>query len=64
MTTIKQRLCVICYEDGETTQAVARYTTLDSEKYDVCEKHLKVIKEANLTYRMLRDDEQIEQDEI
>ncbi|MFA5307511.1 MAG: hypothetical protein WC365_08740 [Candidatus Babeliales bacterium] len=64
MTTIKQRLCVICYEDGENVQAVARYNTLDNESNDVCEKHLKVIKEAKLTYRMLRDDEQIEQDEI
>jgi hypothetical protein len=53
------RVCFFCKEDGELTPAVATYTAKgDGRDYDVCEKHLVMLKgPPKIPYRMLTEDE-------
>ena len=46
-------ICDICDMDGDERVAVAVYGAEDDEDYSVCGKHLKVVKEAKLSFRLL-----------
>jgi hypothetical protein len=66
LTTIKQRLCLICKQGDENVPAVAEIETLVTY-YDVCKNHLDTIKKAiqdgqkGLSFRMLKEKEIVEE---
>lgn len=51
------RNCDICKIDGdEGVKAVAKYRADDREWYDVCKKHLKLVKENKLYYVLFENE--------
>lgn len=58
---VLQRLCYFCNEDGENVQATHTYKTTDGVALDVCDKHLKAVKEAKLDFRKLNEEEIVTQ---
>lgn len=49
-------LCDFCdYDNLKNAEAVAVYTTPDDREHDVCEKHLKSLKEySGLNYSLIK----------
>lgn len=49
-------ICDLCDMDGEDKEAVGWYEAIDGEIYDVCEKHIKDVKNAGLQVHLYCND--------
>lgn len=54
------RLCYFCHSDGEIVTAVGSYDTPQFERYDLCEKHLKICEEEERPIYRFKEGEEIE----
>ena len=59
MVEVLMRICYRCYKDGFFRRATATYFTESGEEYDVCQKHLKTVREAELQYEKISKEESI-----
>ncbi len=48
MVEIIQRLCYLCYQEGNKNVAVAKYRA-EEDWYDVCRKHMNEVAELEMT---------------
>ena len=45
--------CDLCCQDGEKHEAIACYTDIENNEWDVCNKHLKQVKKLKLEWYMI-----------
>jgi len=62
---VYQRLCYLCYQDGEYVPAVAETKTRINVIYDVCEKHKEIVeKQEGFKTIKLEEDEVVMEEKV